>query len=307
MRALFGHHCSSQTFRHDASMMPIFEARISTQQTQKRDGSESHSNTQSAQLTTQFETPPETTVSNIPAPVAASEDVGQSQVHRGPYVPTFLEPLLDAKQKQRKQPLGQSQLCKQFNPQCESTVLGVAERVVINLNIEESQVLPDAAVDDAEVGKTTVVPTGEQSAPGVAPIIPPELAVAAKTHMEDVPEQPRVLPDVKVDGEVEETVIIDSSGEECAPDPIPVVLPASAIKIRSPINEVSIPLASTGIQKPPLEKADTRPRKKQRYKNSTLAYMAGKSSFGEKTLLTWADFGGLVSTRTNAARQEDIL
>lgn len=320
MRALFGHHCSSQIFRHDAYMMPIFRARNSTQQTQGREGSDSHpntqsvqSNTQSVQSNTQFETPPEITVSGVPAPAAANEDVGQPQVQRSPYAspyaPISPAPLSGARQKQREQPLSQSQLCKQSHPQCENTVLDVAEPVVNNLDTEQQRVLPDAEVDEAEVQKTTVDLTGEQSAPEVAHVIPPELAIVPEANMEDVPEQQQVLPDVKVDVvQVEETVIIDSTGEECAPDPILVALPASATEAESPIKEVPIPLAPTGPRQLPLKNADTRPRKKPRYNHSTLAYMAGKGTLlaGEDTLLTWADFG-LVSTRTNEARQEEIL
>ena len=252
MRALFGHHCSSQIFRHDAYMMPIFGARNSTQQTQGREGSESHPNTQSVQSNTQFETPPEITVSGVPAPAAANENVGQPQVQCSPYVshyaPISPAPLSGARQKQREQPLSQNQLCEQSNPPpCENTVLGVAERVVNNLNTEEPQVLPDAEVDEAEVQKTTVDLTGEQSAPEVAHVIPPELAIVSEANMEDVSEQQQVLPDVKVDVvQVEETVIIDSTGEECAPDPILVALPASATEAESPIKEVPIPLAPTG-------------------------------------------------------------
>lgn len=311
MRALFGHHCSSQMFRHDAYMMPIFEARNSTQQTQGREGSESHPNTQSVQSNTQFDTPHEITVSGVPTPAAANEDVGQPQVQRSPhvspYAPISPAPLSGARQKQREQPLIQSQLCKPSNPPCENTILGVVERVVINLDTEEPQVLPDAEVDEVEVQKTVDLAV-EQSAPEVTHVIPPEFAIVLEANMEDVPEQQRALADVKVEVVQVEETIIDFTGEECAPDPILVALPASATEAESPIKEVPIPLAPTGPRQSPLKTVDTRPRKKPRYNHSTLAYMAGKGKLlaGEDTLLTWADFG-LVSTRTNEARQEEIL
>jgi hypothetical protein len=318
MRQLFGHYCSSQTFRHDASMMPIFEARNSTQQTQGCKGSESHPNTQSAQSNTHFETPPASIVSSVPAPVAAYDDVGQPQVQRRPYVspyaPILPAPLSGARRKQQEQPLSQSQLCKQFNSSRGNTVLGVVENVVTSLDSEVPQALPDAEVDKAEVGTTTVDTTAEKSVPDVAL---PELAIAAETRIEDVTDQPRVPPDAKVDEiQVEEEVIIDLAEEESAPDPAPVVLPDLAARAQSPIEEGPIPLAFKGPWQSPLEKADSRPRKKQRYKNSTLAYMAGKGTLlagkgslftGEDSLLTWEDFGGLLSTRNDDARQEEIL
>jgi hypothetical protein len=189
--------------------------------------------------------------------------------------------------------------------------------VVTSLDTEESQVLPDAEVDKGEVGTLTVDIIREQSAPEMALAMPSGLAIAAEIHIEDVPEQPRVLPNVKVDeAQVEETVVIDLTGDESAPSPAPVVLPESAARAESPVEEGHIPLASNGPRQPPLEKADLRPRKKRRYKNSTLAFMAGKGTLkagkgtlltGEDTSLTWANFGGLESTRTDEARQEETL
>ena len=151
----------------------------------------------------------------------------------------------------------------------------------------------------------------------MAPAMPPELAFAGEIHNANVPEQPQVLPNVNVDeAQVEETVVINLSGDESAPSPAPVVLPDSAARAESPIIEGPNPLASHGPWQPPLEEADLRPRKKPRYKNSALAYMAGKGTLlagkgtlftGEDSLLTWEDLGGLLSTRTTEATQEEIL
>lgn len=317
MRQLFGHYCSSQTFRHDASMMPIFEARDSTQQSQGRKDSESHPNTQSAHSNTQFQTPPASIVSSAPAPVAAFEDSGQPQVQSKPYAPIVPAPLSGATRTPREHLPSQSQVYKQFSHPYEDSVLGVAEPVVTNLDTEEPQVLLDAQVDKGEVGTTTVDIIGEQSVPEMAPAMPPELAFAGEIHNANVPEQPQVLPNVKVDeAQVEETVFVDLTGDESAPSPALVVLPEPAARAESPIREGPNPLASNGPWQPPLEEADPRPRKKPRYKNSTLAYMAGKGTLlagkgtlftEEDSLLTWEDFGGLLSTRNDEARQEEIL
>ncbi|KAJ4345118.1 hypothetical protein N0V95_005890 [Ascochyta clinopodiicola] len=64
MNALFGEHCSAHTFRHDAEMMQIFNARKKYQETQKRDQSES-------QQDTQFETPSEIMVPSVARPKVA--------------------------------------------------------------------------------------------------------------------------------------------------------------------------------------------------------------------------------------------
>jgi hypothetical protein len=292
MRALFGDYCSSQTFRQDAWMMPIF-TRNWTQQSRGREGSESHSNTQSAQPNTQFENPPASTFSYVSEPVAPSKDVERPQAQRKPYVPIL---------KQLKQLHSQNQLYKQSS---ELTVVGVTEPMINDLDTKKSQVLPNDGVDEAKAGWTTGDFTGEQSAPQVALSMPPKLAIAAETYIEDVLEQPQVLPDVKADEvQVEETVIINLTGEKAALNQVPA---ESATKAESPTSEVSIPFASIEPRQLSLEEADSRPRKKRRYKNATLAYLAGKSTLREDTLLTWADFGGLVSTRTNETKQEDIL
>lgn len=64
MEALFGEHCSAQTFRHDAEMMFVYRAKKMYEETQKRDRSES-------QQDTQFETPPEITVPSVVEPKIA--------------------------------------------------------------------------------------------------------------------------------------------------------------------------------------------------------------------------------------------
>lgn len=64
MRALFGEHCSAETFYHDTEMMQLFRARTKDGETQKRDRSESRQETQ-------FETPPEITVPSVAKPKVA--------------------------------------------------------------------------------------------------------------------------------------------------------------------------------------------------------------------------------------------
>ncbi|KAF9691930.1 hypothetical protein EKO04_010000 [Ascochyta lentis] len=72
MKALFGEHCSAQTFRHDAEMMYVFEARKRHEETQKRDRSES-------QQDTQFETPPEMTIPSAAQPEVVKLTDGDEQ------------------------------------------------------------------------------------------------------------------------------------------------------------------------------------------------------------------------------------
>lgn len=68
VEALFGEYCSSQVFRHDAEMMPIFSARKRNDDTQKRDRSESQHATQSE------------TTSNITFPSVARPKVAKLAV-----------------------------------------------------------------------------------------------------------------------------------------------------------------------------------------------------------------------------------
>lgn len=67
MKALFGEHCSEQTFRHDVEMLHIFKARKKYEDTQKRRRDES-------QQDTQFETPPEIRVPSVGKPILARLD-----------------------------------------------------------------------------------------------------------------------------------------------------------------------------------------------------------------------------------------
>lgn len=67
MNALFGEHCSAQTFRHDVEMMRTFKARTRYEDAQKRERNES-------QKDTQFETPPEVTVPSVAKPKVAKMD-----------------------------------------------------------------------------------------------------------------------------------------------------------------------------------------------------------------------------------------
>ncbi|KAF3002619.1 hypothetical protein E8E13_008881 [Curvularia kusanoi] len=130
-------------------------------------------------------------------------------------------------------------------------------------------------------------------------------------------EQEQILPAAEAkEAEVEETAI-EIIEEHSVPDMAPVIPSRSAAAEEVPMEDHHI--EEVPVEDVPIEKAsallasndrpqshpdDTEPRppKKRKMNNARLAYMAAIG-----THLTWADFGGLESTRNNEARKDDIL
>ncbi|KAJ8105487.1 hypothetical protein OPT61_g10146 [Boeremia exigua] len=109
IRALFGEHCSAQTFRHDAEMMRILKAR-QPYDTQKRDRDES-------QQDSQFETPPETTIPSVAKPkVVDSEAERPVRLPEAAVEETIAETTIVSVTKQRTGPDSTFKILPELGP-----------------------------------------------------------------------------------------------------------------------------------------------------------------------------------------------
>lgn len=139
---------------------------------------------------------------------------------------------------------------------------------------------------------------------------PPEITVPSVSKPKVAKIEPE-MPSEPPAAEVDETIanILETTGKKAvdahpadAPNPTSVVLPELET-VDQVAREVSTTTARGEGQHPSSGK--TKLLRSDRKRKMTNAHLAYEAAIG--THLTWADFGGLESTRSSAARKEDLL
>lgn len=139
---------------------------------------------------------------------------------------------------------------------------------------------------------------------------PPEITVPSVTKPQVAkmePEMPSEPPVAEVD-ETIASVTLTTSNKALephpadAPDPTSAVLPEPEPAEQTATEELKSTILSDRRYSSPSKTKSLRLERKRKLTNAHLAYEAAIG-----THLTWADFGGLESTRSSASRKEDLL
>ncbi|KAF1926194.1 uncharacterized protein M421DRAFT_94059 [Didymella exigua CBS 183.55] len=138
---------------------------------------------------------------------------------------------------------------------------------------------------------------------------PPEITIpsVAKPKIAKIESEMRPGPPV---AEIDETIANVSKATvnnvnahpADAPNPTPAVLPEPEPTKQIANEGLTSTIVGDRLSPPSSKAKSSRPDRKRKMTNMHLAYEAAIG-----TCLTWAEFGGLESTRSNAARREDLL